>query len=51
MSVAHYFNISPKEGYQIIAEVKTAIAKWKSVAKKLGIPAPEIIRMESAFSP
>lgn len=37
MEVHPYFRLSEKRSVEIIAEVKTAVAKWRIVAKKYGI--------------
>ncbi len=37
MEVHSYFRLSEKRSKEIIAEVKTAVGKWRTVAKKYGI--------------
>jgi serine/threonine-protein kinase HipA len=49
MEVASYFELSADEARLIAGQVGQAVAKWRTAAKKLGIAAPEINRMASAF--
>jgi serine/threonine-protein kinase HipA len=47
--VAAYFELTPDEARKTAAEVGQAVAKWRKEAAKLGLTAPEINRMASAF--
>lgn len=49
LEVASYFELSPHQARQIIAEVGKAVSIWRRVAAKLGITKNEIERMSSAF--
>ena len=48
-AVASYFELGPDEARQIASQVGKAVATWRKVAAKLGLTAPEIDRMASAF--
>ncbi|MCX6939031.1 MAG: HipA domain-containing protein [Verrucomicrobia bacterium] len=48
-SAAGYFALSLPKAREIIKEVATATAGWRSVAREAGAPAAEISRMASAF--
>jgi serine/threonine-protein kinase HipA len=43
------FNLSETKAGEILKEVKAAIANWQTVAKKLGINARAVEKMEGAF--
>lgn len=47
--VREYFRVSGKKANEIINKVAEAVAKWKQVAKNLGISNGEIVMMRSAF--
>ncbi len=47
--VASYFELSPDQARTIAAKVGKAVATWRKEAAKLGLTAPEIGRMASAF--
>jgi serine/threonine-protein kinase HipA len=49
LEVASYFELGSDEAHAIAAQVGTAVAKWRKMAAKLGLTAPEIDRMASAF--
>jgi len=49
LKVASYFELSDDEAHQIAGQVGQAVAAWRRAAKKLGLAAPEIDRMASAF--
>ena len=49
LDVAGYFELKPGDAAQIANEVGKAIATWRRTAAKLGLTAPEIDRMASAF--
>jgi serine/threonine-protein kinase HipA len=49
LDVAAYFELGRDEARQIAAEVGRATATWRREAKKLGLTAAEIDRMESSF--
>lgn len=49
MSVAEYFRLNKAEAEKILNQTRSAIAKWRDVAKALGIGAGEIARMAAAF--
>lgn len=49
MEVHPYFRLSKKRSVEIIAEVKTAVAKWRVVAKKYGISNSEQELKRKAF--
>lgn len=48
-SVGEYFNLKSKEMDVILDEVIRAVRGWRTVAKRLGIPAAQILIMEPAF--
>lgn len=48
-SVCRYFELELKQARQIAGEVGRAVARWRTVAARLGAPAREIERMASAF--
>jgi serine/threonine-protein kinase HipA len=47
--VAGYFELSENEARKIAGQVGHAVAAWRREAKQLGLTAPEIDRMASAF--
>jgi serine/threonine-protein kinase HipA len=47
--VAEYFDINPNLAREIAAEVGTAVACWRTEARRFGLTPREIERMESAF--
>ena len=49
LKVASYFELSEDEAHKIAGQVGRAVAAWRREAKKLGLTAPEIDRMASAF--
>jgi serine/threonine-protein kinase HipA len=49
LKVASYFELSEDEAHRIAGQVGQAVAAWRREAKKLGLTAPEIERMASAF--
>lgn len=49
MEVAPYYRIAPARAASIVAEMKTEISKWKTLAGSLGISKVEIEQMEPAF--
>lgn len=49
LGVAPYFEIPAAEAREVAAEVGRAVAHWRAVAERLGIPSGEIDRMASAF--
>ena len=49
LKVASYFELSDDEAHKIAGQVGQAVAVWRRQAKKLGLTAPEIDRMASAF--
>lgn len=46
---APFFRVDESDATRIIMDVRTAVLDWPAVADRLGIPAREIERMESAF--
>jgi serine/threonine-protein kinase HipA len=50
LRVAPHFRLDAEQARRMVAEVRTATAEWRTVAKAAGIPAPEIDRMAPAFS-
>jgi serine/threonine-protein kinase HipA len=48
-AVAEYFRLDDDEARAILKEVAAATAGWRSAARQLGLPNPEIERMEPAF--
>lgn len=49
MSVAEYFRLNKTEAEKILNQTRRAVAKWRDIAKALGIGAGEIARMAVAF--
>lgn len=49
LDVAGYFELSPEEAREIVAEVGKAVSTWRKVAAKLGLTPVEVDRMASAF--
>jgi serine/threonine-protein kinase HipA len=49
LEVAPYFELGSDEAHNIAAQVGQAVATWRKEAVKLGLTAPEIDRMASAF--
>ena len=49
LDVAGYFELSPDEAREIVAEVGKAVSTWRKVAAKLGLTPAEVDRMSSAF--
>jgi serine/threonine-protein kinase HipA len=49
LDVRRYFELDEDEARQIVAQVGCAVARWRSVARKLGISPVEVDRMASAF--
>jgi serine/threonine-protein kinase HipA len=49
LRVASYFELSADEAAKIARQVGQAVARWRQVAKKLGLRPAEIERMASAF--
>jgi|HubBroStandDraft_1064217.scaffolds.fasta_scaffold00479_5 serine/threonine-protein kinase HipA len=49
LDVAEYFELGPGEARKIAAEVGKATATWRREAKKIGLTAAEMDRMESSF--
>jgi serine/threonine-protein kinase HipA len=49
LKVASYFELSDDEAHKIAGQVGQAVAVWRRAAKKIGLSAPEIDRMASAF--
>jgi serine/threonine-protein kinase HipA len=49
LEVASYFELTSDEAHNIAAQVGQAVATWRKAAVKLGLTAPEIDRMASAF--
>src|SRR5581483_1689990 len=49
LQVAGYFELNPADARGIAAQVGKAVATWRRVAKKIGLPSTEIDRMASAF--
>lgn len=47
--VAKYFELTVDQSQKIVGEVRTAAAKWKKVAQKIGLSQKAIERMSSAF--
>ncbi|MDC0413310.1 type II toxin-antitoxin system HipA family toxin [Pelagibacteraceae bacterium] len=50
LSVADFFDLTPKQAHAIIAEVAKAVSKWPQEAKRLGLTKSEMNRMASAFT-
>ena len=48
-TVHSYFKLRSDEAREIAAHVAKMVAKWRKAAARLGLPAPEIDRMASAF--
>jgi serine/threonine-protein kinase HipA len=48
-AVHSYFELRSDEAHEIAAHVAKTVAKWRKVAARLSLPAPEIDRMASAF--
>jgi serine/threonine-protein kinase HipA len=49
LEVAPYFELDADEAHTIAAQIGQAVVKWRKVALKIGLTAPEIDRMASAF--
>jgi len=49
LKVASYFELGEDEAHKIAGQVGQAVAAWRREGKKLGLTAPEIDRMASAF--
>jgi serine/threonine-protein kinase HipA len=49
LEVAPYFGLGSDEAYAIAVQVGKAVATWRKEAGRLGLTAPEINRMASAF--
>jgi len=49
MEVAPEFGLKPDDARSIAAEVGNVVTRWRRVAKSLGVSAPEMDRMASAF--
>jgi len=49
LSVAGYFRLDKKKAAQIMAQVKTAVSHWRSIAKEVGLTRAEQDRMVRAF--
>jgi serine/threonine-protein kinase HipA len=49
LEVASYFELPPDEAHAIAVQVGKAVATWRKEAGSLGLTAPEINRMASAF--
>jgi serine/threonine-protein kinase HipA len=49
LAVASYFELGSDEARAIAAQVGKAVATWRNDASRLGLTAPEIDRMASAF--
>jgi len=49
MGVAEYFRINPARANQLLKQITTAVKKWESRARALGISQSEIERMRPAF--
>lgn len=47
--VAPYFRVDPKESGQLIRSITSAVKKWKSIARRFGIPTSEQEQMSEAF--
>ena len=48
-SVGVYFRLGEKEMYDILSEVRSAVAGWQKIAAEAGIPRSEQILMAAAF--
>ena len=48
-SVGAYFQLNALQMEAILSEVTSAVAAWKSLAQKIGIPGSEVSLMKSAF--
>ncbi|MGB0334276.1 MAG: type II toxin-antitoxin system HipA family toxin [Opitutales bacterium] len=48
-SVGHYFRLLEREQDTYIKEVREAVARWDSIAEKMGISRSEVERMRVAF--
>ncbi len=49
LSVAKYFRVDEERANDIIQEVKSAVKKWRVLAKKFSIPSREVNLMKEAF--
>jgi serine/threonine-protein kinase HipA len=49
LQVAEYFELTPSQAARIANEVGKAVARWRTLAAKLGLTGGEIDRMASAF--
>ena len=49
LEVASYFELRSDAAHNIAAQVGRAVATWRKEAVKVGLTAPEIDRMASAF--
>ena len=49
LSVAKYFRVNEERANNIIQEVKSAVKKWRVLAKRLSIPSRETNLMKEAF--
>ncbi len=49
LNVARYFDLSQSQANQIIADVRSAVKKWRKIASDFGLKKHEIDRMKSAF--
>ena len=50
MHVIHHFGLSENEAQHILQNVRSAVSKWRQVAKDLGLSTQECDRMASAFN-
>ncbi len=49
LDVAEYFRVKPKRAKQILGEVRGAVSKWRTIAKRLALASAEQARMAPAF--
>lgn len=49
LSVIDYFGLSEEDANKIIEKEKSAVSRWKEVAKRIGLSSKEIQLMEHAF--
>jgi hypothetical protein len=50
LSLAPYFRYEEKEAKQELERIRTTVENWGKIAKKTGLEAREIRRMEKGFS-
>lgn len=49
IEAAPYFGLELKKSYSILAEVESAVGKWRQIGKKIGMTTSELNAFETAF--